>query len=166
MKTIFLDFDGVLNPQLHKDFLKKRYKRSGGKVSSRDRYGWFFDPYCVDNLAAIVDITGAQVVVVSSWRIHEDIPALWMDRNMPGHLIGVTPSLATEVDRASRVDNAFYRRGEELDMWMKTAFDDRYVILDDHNEIYKDKHQKYIVHCNKDIGLTSMDADKAVRILA
>ena len=40
------------------------------KDTPRDEYGWVFDPVAVANLAHIIDETGADIVISSSWKFH------------------------------------------------------------------------------------------------
>ena len=55
-KVIFLDFDGVLNP--------KWWNR--GKPS--DKYGVLFEAKSVACLRKIINETGADIVISSSWK--------------------------------------------------------------------------------------------------
>ena len=65
MKIIFLDFDGVMDTEYYDHILSE-----AGKPIS-DEYGLLFDPECVKNLKYIIDNTGADIVVSSTWK--EDI---------------------------------------------------------------------------------------------
>ena len=62
MKVIFLDFDGVMDTVYYDYVLAKE-----GKLGN-DEYGCVFDPNCIKNLKHIIDQTGADIVVSSSWK--------------------------------------------------------------------------------------------------
>lgn len=61
-KIIFLDFDGVLNTEHYQNLLQLQGK------PWQDEYGAFFDPNAVKQLKRIIDATGADIVVESSWK--------------------------------------------------------------------------------------------------
>ena len=61
-KIIFLDFDGVLNIEHYQGLLQNQGK------SWQDEYGAIFDPNAVKQLKRIIDATGADIVVESSWK--------------------------------------------------------------------------------------------------
>ena len=62
MKIIFLDFDGVMDTAYYDHILNKN------GLPESDKYGVVFDPNCIKNLKAIIDNTGADIVVSSSWK--------------------------------------------------------------------------------------------------
>lgn len=62
LKIIFLDFDGVMDTAYYDHVLN----RAG--LPGNDKYGVVFDPDCVKNLGYIVEQTGADIVVSSSWK--------------------------------------------------------------------------------------------------
>lgn len=62
MKVIFLDFDGVMDTAYYDHVLAKEGK------SGNDEYGIIFDPNSIQNLKHIIDMTGADIVVTSSWK--------------------------------------------------------------------------------------------------
>lgn len=119
MKIIFLDIDGVLNSDV---FYDDRYNRlkSGQFVPEH--------PYCefckdnVDNLNYILAETGAEIVVSSTWRFHDDINKVLRDVGVSKDIIGITPSCSSRV------------RGAEIYMYLSEHYNDNiddYVILDD-----------------------------------
>ena len=91
-KIIFLDFDGVLNTEYNQNLLMYHGK------SWKDKYGAFFDPETVAELKRIIEETNADIVIESSWKYLglEAMQQMWSDRNMPGKVIDVTPSSATD----------------------------------------------------------------------
>ena len=69
MKIIFLDIDGVLNSENHGKELHKLLEQ--GKMSEKKYYDTWDLPYegTLLSLKKIVDETGAQIVLSSSWRL-------------------------------------------------------------------------------------------------
>lgn len=59
-KVIFLDIDGVLNT--------KWWYTQMNRNTPKDKYGYAFDPKAVANLRRIVEETGADIVISSSWK--------------------------------------------------------------------------------------------------
>lgn len=62
-KIIFLDIDGVLNTERQHD----RCVNEG--ITPVDGFGYAFDPIAVANLKRIVEETGADIVISSSWKL-------------------------------------------------------------------------------------------------
>lgn len=159
-KYIFLDFDGVLNTEQHISCLKAE----GLPISNK--YGYVFDPDAVDNLAAIVEKTEAEIVITSSWRIEglETMQQLWLDLELPGVIAGITPFEGVEID--ANTPDTCAGRGNEIDLWLKEhcAEEDRYVIIDDVDDVLP--HQKsFFVQTDPYVGITDYDYHAAVKIL-
>ena len=91
-KIIFLDFDGVLNTEHNQNMHMYHGK------PWKDKHGAFFDPDAVAELKRIVEETGADIVIESSWKYLglEAMQQMWSDRDMPGNVIDVTPSSASD----------------------------------------------------------------------
>lgn len=66
-KYIFLDFDGVLNTEQYQAELAIEGK------PCKDIYGPLFDPRTVRLLNFIINMTGAKIIVTSSWRFIYDL---------------------------------------------------------------------------------------------
>ena len=60
MNYLFLDIDGVLNT--------KWWYTQMDRNTPREKYGYAFDPNAVANLKRIIDETGADIVISSSWK--------------------------------------------------------------------------------------------------
>ena len=88
-RIIFLDFDGVLNTEYYQGLLQFQGKQW------QDEHGAFFDPRAVRQLKRVIDATGADIVVESSWKYLslEAMQELWTVRNLPGRVINITPSI-------------------------------------------------------------------------
>lgn len=104
MKIIFLDFDGVMDTAYYDHMLSKQ------GLPGNDPYGTVFDPNCVHNLRRIIDNTGADIVVSSSWKhfmTYKEFLEMWDARGLPGFVTDVTP--IPEMRR---------NRGDEIDAWL------------------------------------------------
>ena len=150
-KIIFLDFDGVLNTEYYQGLLQFQGKQW------QDEHGAFFDPRAVRQLKRVIDTTGADIVVESSWKYLglEAMQELWRVRNLPGRVIDITPSLT---------DNA--SKGEEIAAWLSeyAMLDARYVIIDD-EYVVLDAQIPFFIWTNPYEGLTEEQADRAMLIL-
>ena len=96
-RIIFLDFDGVLNTEYYQGLLQFQGKQW------QDQYGAFFDPRAVRQLKRVIDTTGADIVVESSWKYLglEAMQELWRVRNLPGRVIDI----GNDIDVDPRINN-------------------------------------------------------------
>ena len=171
---IFLDFDGVLNTENH--FAKMTVEG----VSTRDYYGPKFDPKAVANLQKIIKATDAWIIVSSSWRYMglKDLQRMWADRNLPGWIAGITPLhtdddklLETDLSQLDEITAEMFNssRGNEIkaffnEMPGNSSDAQRYVILDDLNEVLPEQ-ESHFIRINPVVGITESDAEKAVEII-
>lgn len=149
-KYIFLDFDGPLNT-------------GRSEYLDPERYGHHFDDLAVRNLRKIINETGAQIVVSSSWK-HlglDKLLEMWSNWGLPGQIIGCTPGGWDD----SRLFNT---RGEEIQQWLteNAVGEYAYVVIDDivENEMAAGQERNWIEidpHC----GITYDDAELAIKIL-
>ena len=150
-KIIFLDFDGVLNTEYYQALLQFQGK------PQQDEHWAFFDPAAIRQLKRIIDATGADIVIESSWKYLglEEMQALWRVRNLPGRVIDITPSLGRNACK-----------GEEIATWLakNVAFNTRYVIIDDEYVVLASQIPHFI-WTNPYEGLTKDQADRAISIL-
>lgn len=111
MKVIFLDVDGVLNSNAYVDYTSKNNVK--GILEE-------IDPKTIEMLKYALDVTGAQIVVSSSWRNirkFEQLKELFLRYGIS--LGEKTPVLGHE-------------RGLEIRQYLKEHADiDQYLILDD-----------------------------------
>ncbi len=111
LKVIFLDVDGVLNSN---NYIKYTLKNNIKGILSE------IDPKTIEMLKYVIDVTGAQIVVSSSWRNirkFEYLKKLFLK-------YGITLDEKTPV-----VDN---ERGLEIKQYLKKhANIEQYLILDD-----------------------------------
>jgi hypothetical protein len=160
LKVIFLDCDGVLNSE---ETCEKWHKETGG-----NGFGGFFhadkEPLeksdtkwgeeLVDRVRRIVDTTGAQIVMSSTWRRHYDIPKFKEMFKLYGWdapIISMTP-------------RGYRGRGLEINMWLKDNPVDNYLILDDVDQFLVDQKPHY-VQTDMMTGITEEDTERAIKIL-
>lgn len=163
MKVLFLDIDGVLNT--------KYWYTQMDRNTPKDKYGYAFDPNAVANLKRIVEDTGAEIVISSSWKCMGlfQMEDMWRDRNNPGRIIGITPnSVSDEMLLNADIDSIelFHIRGEEIKEWlMKHAKRvSSYAIIDDMDNMLPEQ-QSHFVQTNPEVGITEGDADTIITIL-
>ncbi|MBQ8457408.1 MAG: hypothetical protein IJ540_07385 [Prevotella sp.] len=153
MKVVFLDFDGVMDTAYYDHVLAKEGK------PHNDEYGCVFDPNCIKNLKHIIDQTGADIVVTSSWKYlmsYQDFLNMWKDRDLPGFVTDVTPEPPNRRNR-----------GDEIDAWIEECHTDcQYVIIDDLGANNFNEHQiPRLLIVNPFVGLDEDVADKAITLL-
>lgn len=126
-KIIFLDVDGVLNSQSY-----------CLRCKLNDNSEWEIDEECVKNLKTIVDKTGADIVLSSTWRRMKDDYRLSIRLNMILDKYGLHISDKTPWLHGNRP--------EEIKLWLddyifKGNEVKSFVILDDDFSI--DAYKKY-----------------------
>ena len=144
---IFLDVDGVLA----KLDLEYRYTR--------------LNQECVDALKVLLERTGAEIVLSSSWRYShtpEQFTRLLTDYGLTATVIGSTPM--AEVTGSGLLIGC--TRGEEIASWLLTnnASDRPFVILDDFEEF--GRFTPRWVQTDHRNGLTLADVEQACALLA
>lgn len=150
MKVIFLDIDGVLN---HYYWYRERRYKSNASYPLDD-----FDPKSVSYLNNITDITGAKIIISSSWRFDNDIINILRKVGITGEIIGCTPDLYNICGSLCR--------GKEIDAVLNKHPDiERYIILDDDMDM--EEHQlPYFIKTNANgSGLNKTVMNKAIKIL-
>lgn len=159
-KIIFLDIDGVLNV----------YGRS------RDAFGHLFHTPFVRNLGWIIRETGAKIVISSTWRksglsVMKD---MWLKRNLPGEVVGITPTSRDVIQRGTCRNHDEVMRGHEIQQYIDDNKIECYVIIDDDNDMLQNHKDKFFqASGNTDhpdsmdigYGLTRKCAERAIEIL-
>lgn len=150
-RIIFLDFDGVLASDNYDDVLLAR------GVRLRDCFGRKFDPGCVASLRQVIDSTGADIVITSSWRQYLNpitMRLMWKIRRMPGKVKGFTPKISEN-------------RGMEIREWLSKHQEVvNHVILDDMDKRqFEVQQHEHLVTCDHFGGMSFDDAKRAIRIL-
>ena len=162
-RVIFLDIDGVLNT--------KWWYTQMDRNTPKDKYGYAFDPNAVANLKKILDETGADIVISSSWKCMglSQLEEMWEERNLPGKIVGITPnSVSDELLLNADIDNIelFHIRGTEIREWLRKNSKrvSHYVILDDMDNMLPEQ-QDHFVWIDPDIGITDGNAAQAIMTL-
>ncbi len=162
-KVVFLDIDGVLNT--------KWWYTQMDRNTPKDKYGYAFDPNAVSNLKKIIDETGADIVISSSWKSFgiSELEDMWQDRGLPGKLIGITPNtVSDEMLLNADLDHMelFSIRGTEIKEWLTKhgKHVSHYAIIDDMDNMLTEQ-RLHFVKTDPEIGITVDDAEKAIMIL-
>ena len=164
-KVIFLDIDGVLNTERQHDHCVE------AGLAYVDNFGYSFDPVAVANLKRIVDEAGADIVISSSWKFWglSTMQKLWVNRELPGKLIDVTPNNVSD-EMLLSVDLDLMElpagKGSEIKEWLETKGQQvtHYAILDDLPDMLPEQ-QSHFVQTDPRIGITEDDADRVISIL-
>jgi hypothetical protein len=164
-KYIFLDIDGVLaTPETVEQGL------------------WALGDDKQKLLGDILAKTDAKIVLSSSWR-HNDLERTKVHMLHKGflfcdQLVGVTIRAYHYIDREQKIHLSI-PRGVEIKQWMDTHIhsdngkdwnrkeigkDYQYVILDDDTDMLLE-HQDHFIHTFWQVGLTEIEATRAVAIL-
>ena len=135
MKVIFLDIDGVLNYRGVSDIC----------------------PKAVSLLNDLLEKTGANIVISSSWRIYMSMIRIREELVGAGfrfteRIIGSTPCVPER------------ERGYEIKLWLKQVPVDKFVILDDRDDV--ENLFPFLVKTDTFIGLQQVHVDKALGILS
>lgn len=159
MKLIFLDIDGVLNNGRHATLLHEKNPGLGfGRPWALDdgdfsveNVGW--DPKNVDALMHIVNETGAEIIISSTWRIGRRLPFFrqcFKVFNVCPPILGMTGQLHNRI------------RGDEVDALLEKVEADSWVCLDDDGDFHPHNN---LIQTDFDIGLTMEQAEEAIDIL-
>ena len=163
MRIIFLDCDGVLNS--HKFFTTSSHDDS---IDGLDFGDTQLDPQALSLLDAIVDATGARIVISSSWRHIWDWPDIaekFKNRGMKNwrNVIDQTETSASD-NRGAEVQ-AWLDMEQEREVVGKFEPTTSWVIIDDNDEFDSTQKQNF-VQTNPKVGLTPADVQKAIQILS
>ena len=149
-KIIFLDVDGVLNSE---EFARWLWDNHEKKYRGYE----MLDQKAILNLQDIVFITGAEIVLSSSWRISTTRTKQLKEQLLPYGL--------TIIDRT--ISDARSNRGEEIKEWLSRHPEvDHFVILDDDDEFEDDSLKNNFVKTTFEEGLLEQHAAKAIEILS
>jgi len=152
MTIIFLDIDGVL--RTHKSDLEWSLK--SGLPIPQKVYDRQFSQKSVSNINYIISLTGAKIVVSSTWRNNytiEELKEIFRSRGIFGQIIDKTGIGLT--------------RGEEILQWLDTNEITNYVVIDDQvKDILSWVNKERVVEVNCQLGFESDElVDKVLDIL-
>ena len=149
MKVIFLDFDGVLNSE--------RYFWAFGSL------GLVLDPKCMNYLKEVVDATGAEIVLSTSWREH------WEQDEEKCSTVGKEMNNIFAKYHLKIFDKtpfSVYGREFEVEAWLEEHPEtSAFVVLDD-RFLDSPKIRDHFVKTDAYFsGLEQKSAEKAIQIL-
>ena len=128
-KIIFLDIDGVL--ATNKEFMTNRTKFRK-KYPEMDElkvpYAWNKDAVKVFN--EILDVTGAEIILSSDWKLHwdlDDLKKIFEWNGVKKHPIAVTNNEYTSIS------NLTMNRAAEIEDYVRDNDIKNYVVIDDLN---------------------------------
>ena len=152
MRYLFLDIDGVLN---HDAWYTKLRNMPAGQ---RPVFPvCCFDPLCVGRVNDILDLTGARLVLSSSWRTDKLLVNTFRNIGLPKDYDCI-PFLAPDI----------YVRGDEIEKYLDERGDDpdtdNYCIIDDSHEFLPEQ-EEHVALTDPKTGLTPAVMRKAVEIL-
>lgn len=164
-KFVFLDIDGVLNCEsfIHK-LHKEKLHHMSDYATIRDVTETFM-PSAIESLNSLIEQTGAEIVVSSSWRKLYTLKQLRGILKKNGFkyseiIIDKTPSFEVQW-------NVEYCRGEEIYKWLKDKdyLNHSFVILDDDSDM--GRLLGNLVKTNwKGNGLEKEHIEQAVKLLS
>lgn len=154
MKIVFLDIDGVLNCE-----------------GSRSRCAGYrgIDDKKVENLAKIVKATGAEIVLITTWKedwrktdkVHQGMMANYLDKKLKKQ------GLSALDKTRDYIGERYLSRGEGILEYLTRHQVENYVVLDDFQFDYDScgLTGNYVKTDNYNGGLTEELAEKAIGIL-
>ena len=164
-KYLFLKIDGVLDTYRYREILKKYSQHF------IDENGLLYDPKVILNLERIIEATDAKIVITSTWRLYDDMKALWHSWGLAGEVVGVTSTYHPRWGKALKRFTCILipKQGFEVEEWLKGNATEpyNYAILDDKDDKdYFLPHQaNHLVLTNPYDGLTKEIADRVIEIL-
>lgn len=144
MKVLFLDIDGVLNHEA--TFL------------ALDRND-MIAPECVKRLFALIERTGAKIVLSSSWRGIPDLEERLERAGVMAHVISRTPKLSGD---------AYKCRGSEIEDWLNSnpSPPTHYAIVDDDSDMLPGQLSNFVQTDFRKGGLLDEHCERIAAILA
>lgn len=151
-KVIFLDVDGVINSG-NNQLRNARLKRTCETM--------YFNPVCMKLLKELVESTGADLVLSSTWRLPDE------KTKSVCHLDNLIKRLADyELGLFSQTGPTRFCRNDEINEWLRSHPDvDGYVILDDVNDDFQGENLRRLVLVDEVVGLTDSNVVQAVNFL-
>ena len=130
MKIIFLDIDGVL--ATNKEFVTNRTKFRENHLWAKElRVPYGFNKGCVDVFNEILDITNAEIVISSDWRVHWDLDEL--DKIFKVNGVKKSPIFSTIKNKRKMSSELEDDRVYQINEWVKFNNPEKWVALDDMN---------------------------------
>jgi hypothetical protein len=158
---VFLDIDGVINTPQNAVARLEQFKTSA--IPHRDEFGQLFCPRAVSNLEYLCHAAFAKVVISSTWRRMglTNILNMMHARNIQIDVIDITPDLSYQNENGIWISGT---RGREIAEWLQKNPVDRYVIIDDDNDMLPEQ-LPYFVRTNFKDGFNWKCMTAALKIL-
>ncbi|CAB4196772.1 hypothetical protein UFOVP1290_292 [uncultured Caudovirales phage] len=162
IKLIFLDIDGVLNsnrymksPQYFDE--TKDYDPRGMEIINKAHHT-HLNPEAVRLVNLLVDKTGAEVILSSTWRNRysiDEMNAMLSMRGATFKIVGITP-----------VFFSFRGRGGEIKDFLEDLDGEiTFVILDDINQFHDYGFDEQFIQTTEEDGLTMAHIERAIKVL-
>lgn len=151
MKVIFLDIDGVLNTESYRESPKVNY---------------FEEPISevhMHLLEYLVKLTGAKIVLSSTWREYWDCGEIQSDP-FGDYINKLFGKYGLEIfDKTPE----FRNRDDEITEWLKNhqGYIENYVVIDDFDFDWSEDNRKHLVKTTDEAGLDEESVEKVIRIL-
>ena len=172
MKVIFLDIDGVLNTS--ETFRKRRVEYEKTK-----KWNIEIDLHRVARLKYIINMTGAKIVLSSSWRLFGQFKngEFTLKSNQLSELLDVFSSFGINIYDVTPHFDYGSKRDEEIKAWLKNKDIESFVVIDDessflmefcNNELIKTSFLKdgvMLKNMDDCTGLCEEHVNKAISIL-
>jgi hypothetical protein len=150
MVIIFLDIDGVLRTHGSDLWWSNELGKDIPPFHKR-----LFSKDAVENLNYIVALTGAKVVITSTWRIYytlDELINVFRERGFNGKIIGTTEILEN--------------RGDEIIDWLNNHKIDNYVVIDDNiSDVISKIPECKIAKCQSNLGLNDKIFERVLDII-
>jgi len=150
MVVLFLDIDGVLRTHESDCFWSQKLEKPIPPFHKR-----LFSKEAIENLNYIVALTGAKVVITSTWRIYytlSELINLFRERGFNGQIIGVTEMLEN--------------RGDEIIDWLNNHTIKNYVVIDDNiSDVITKIPECKIAKCESTTGLNDKVFERVLDII-
>ena len=152
-RIVFLDFDGVISSDR---YLHRKEEGDG-----------YLDPTRLVRLCRIIDVTGAEIVLSTSWRNHWNVdPALCDDDWRRLFAEDVAAYELPIVDRTPEI--RAWDRAVEVRAWLEAHADEvlSYVILDDQGfHGWSEMSDRFVKTAGHRGGITEDEVDRAIELL-
>lgn len=154
IKIIFLDVDGVLNDSTTTE-------RCGNHTG--------IDKYCLARLKNIVNLTGAKIVLISTWKEHWEKykNRKYLQDEFANHLDVKFAEKDLEVyDKTDDIDGEWITRGKNILEYIRRVNPSNFVIIDDMSFDYAECGLKpFHVKTNPACGLLEVNSMRILGIL-
>lgn len=136
LRVLFLDIDGVLNSSAYLAANPGAFDRGGP-----DGYLSMFDPTACARLQVVLTVTGAKIVISSSWRIvHkiDEIRGYLAAKGVTAEVIDFTPSGGYDLGGYNDfpTDAKLTCRGAEILAWVDARPElESYAVVDDNSDM-------------------------------